>query len=351
MAAPSPSKADPRARTQSMAQRLSKQPLSEGFDLWDRGYVLGSMRLFTFKAENAPPFQVGMILDAMGHLLLQLGEFEDARENFTFATEKYELIQQPILAKIMSAKAVEATKGPEEAFALIDEAVKQFDGEKQSFDATLKDKIKAPFGRLYHYRAQLLLQLEKVDEALVDVKHAVELGYDRIHLSLALLGNIEEEKGNKEAAVSAYQACITKNPNLVSAYLPLAMLLKEDGKLDAAKETLDKAIALHPRAVFLRQKAYLLSEAGAEKDALEFLDAQIAHPPHEEAEAMFSASGSAVGEFHKAKAAILADAGKMAEAKVSLQAALALYKDDEEANSMMNAINNIKEESSPEKTA
>merc|ERR1712000_177403 len=116
----------------------------------------------------------------MGHLLLQLGEQEDARENFTFAQEKYDLIQQPILSKIMAAKAVEATKGSEEAFELIDAAVKQFDGEKQSHDATLKDKVKAPFGRLYHYRAQLLMQLGKVDEALVDVKHAVQLGYDRV---------------------------------------------------------------------------------------------------------------------------------------------------------------------------
>src|SRR3989338_7765918 len=98
---PSPSKPDLRARTQSMAQRLAKQPLSEGFDLWDRGYILGAMRLFTFKAENAPPFQVGMILDAMGHLLCSLAEWEDAKENFNYAAEKYQLIQQPILAEIM----------------------------------------------------------------------------------------------------------------------------------------------------------------------------------------------------------------------------------------------------------
>jgi tetratricopeptide (TPR) repeat protein len=347
-------KADPRQRTMSMAQRMSKQTLADGFDLWDRGYVLGAMRLFTFKAENAPPFQVGQILDAMGHLLLSLEEFEDARENFTFAVEKYELIQQPILAKVMAAKAVEAIKGPEAAFELMAEAVKQFDGEKQSADATLKDKAKAPFGRMYQYRGQLLLALGKTDEALADTKRAVELGFERVHIALVQLGQAEEDKGNAAGAIAAYKAALAKNANVISAYLPLALLLEKDDKKAEALEVLSRAIELHPRAIFIRQKSYLLSElsAGKEADALAFLDGFIKNPPHEEAESVFSAGGSSVGEMYKAKAAILADAGKLPEAKAAAQEALKLNKNDEEAVGLLAAIESaIATPASPEKSA
>jgi len=157
----------------------------------------------------------------------------------------------------------------------------------------------------------------------------------------------------KDAAISAYNACIAKNANLVAPYLPLALMLKDAGKNAEAKEVLDKAIALHPRAIFIRHKAYIMADAGMEKDALEYLDSQIAQPPHEEAEAVFSQMSSNVGEFHKAKAAILADGGKFEEAKASLQAALKLFAEDPEAKSMLGVIEDALNApaASPEKSA
>jgi tetratricopeptide (TPR) repeat protein len=322
-----------RKRTESMAQRMAKQPLSDAFDLWDRGYILGAMRLFMFKAENSPPFQVGVCLDGVAHLLARLDEVADAKENFGFAAEKYELIQQPILSKMMLAKGVEVTEGVEAALAQVDDIVRTVDGDGQS--AAADAKRKAPFARLYGYRAELNLLAGKIEAGLADAQKSIDLHFDRVYTSYFTLGALHEAAGNDEGAVNAFRQCLAKCPHYVAAFEPLAAHLKKMGKLDEAVEVLARAIEVHPRAAFIRAKAYALSDKGLEAEALAFLDAFIAHPPHEETESLLAVGDATVAALLTAKTAILADGGKLEAAKACAMQALKLCPGDEDAAAML----------------
>jgi len=154
-----------------MAQRLAKQPMSEGFVLWDRGYNLGAMRLFIFKAENSPPFQLGPCLDGIAHLCARMGEAADANENFGYAAEKYSMIQQPVLGKVMTIKGIEATEGAEKALAALDDLLKEHDPERKAPEMA-ESKTKMNLGRAYQYRAELLLGAERFAEAEADARLA-----------------------------------------------------------------------------------------------------------------------------------------------------------------------------------
>ena len=57
-------------KKQKKKKQLGRKPLSEGFELWDRDYMLGALRLFQCKLEVAPPFEVAACLDAVGDILV-----------------------------------------------------------------------------------------------------------------------------------------------------------------------------------------------------------------------------------------------------------------------------------------
>lgn len=330
-----------RVRTESMAQRLSKKPLSEGFELWDKGYFLGAMRLFIFKAETSPPFQLGACLDAMGHLLARLEEGPDANENFGFAAEKYELIQQPVLARLMKLKGIDAEKGPEEALAGVNALIAEFDANGNA--AAIEDnKLKTAVARAYHFRAELLLEIDpekNAQQALADTTVAAAAGWDRDHVAHFLMGSIQEQLGNGAAAIPAYEKAISRNANYVAAYEGLARVLGGvEGSAARQVEILGKAIELHPKSALIRQKAFAMADAGAEGDALAMLDIYIATPPHEETEALVSIPGAASATFLKAKAAIYADSGKYPEALAAAEEALKHSAGDEEATRLVEDI-------------
>lgn len=325
-----------------MAQRLSKKPISEGFDLWDRGYTLGAMRLFIFKAETSPPFQLGPCLDAVGHLLLALEESQDAKENFGYAAEKYDLIQQPVLAAVMNARGTEAVDGPAQALAALSAFLQEKDPNRQAH--TLTDaKTKSGLARAYYVRADLAYKVDpqgNAHAALADAEYGVSIGWDRVHLAHYLVGNIKLALGDVAGAIAAYDACISANGNYLAAFEAIAPLVKQQGDRDRALNLLDRAIALHPRSALLREKAFLISECGDDNQALAFLDGLIANPPAEETEAL-SFGGSTVATLYKAKAAILADSGRLQEALVAAQEALKNLPGDEEAQNIVADIQDV----------
>lgn len=329
-----------RQRTESMAQRLAKKPVSEGFELWDKGYALGAMRLFIFKAENSPPFHLGPILDAMAHLLAEIGEAQDAKENFQFAAEKYDMIQQPVVAKLMTVKGTEAVEGPNAALPLLNDLIAHVDAGRQAPSLT-DAKLRTAIARAYHYRAALLAEQGHVQDALNDATYAVQVGngsWDRIHLAFFTLGEIQLQLGNEAGAVESLTACLAACPHYLKGYEQLIPLVRADTQ--RSLNLLSRAIDVHPRAHFIRQKAFVLSDEGCDAEALEMLDSYIANPPHEEMEA-FALAGNSVPAFHKAKAAILADAGRKQDALAAAHAALALVPGDEEATKLIADISTL----------
>lgn len=340
-----------RRRTESMVQRFSKTSIGEGFDLWDRDYLLGAMRFFLFKAETAPPFQVGICMDATGEILVQMEEYEDAGEQFSAAAAKYTLIQKPELAKLMSMKAVECSQGPHAAL----DQVTGFLAEQRA--ALASGGMTPALARIHAYQAELLLKTaedgakkELVTKAAEVARLACFSGWDRAHTAHVVLGNALRLLGRIDEAREEYAAAVRSNASCITAlerHMDLLKVLIEEAADEARvqalnndlRRLLDSAIALHPRSTLLRAKAFVLSETEGDAAALAFLDPLIQNPPPEEADA---AGGVVVGEtlatLLKAKAAILADGGNMDEALRVAEAALRESPSDDEAAAIVAEI-------------
>ena len=328
-----------RVRTESMVQRLSKKPLSEGFDLWDRGFTLGAMRLFIFKAETSLPFQLAPCLDAIAHLLLNMDESDDAREHFQNASEKYDLVQQPLQAALMGIKAVDAAEGQVAALEKINDFILKHDASRNAHAVT-DLKTKTGLARAYYIRADLAYQVSEKSssEALQDAEYSASLGWDRAHLAEFLVGRIKEAAGDVQGAIEAYDKTITMNVNYIAAYEALVPLLKTMDP-DRAIGTLERAIVIHPKSSLIREKVFMISEAGKDVEALAYLDHLIAHPPQEEAQSGAVLGNTTLATLFKTKAAVLADGGKLQEALVAAEEASRICPTDEEA---LHIISDIK---------
>ena len=109
---------------------------------------------------------------------------------------------------------------------------------------------------LRRQRASAALQLGRIDEALADAQFAAaEFGRDpqiRATLGFAWLA-----KGNREAAVNAFNDAIARQPN-PSAYFGLARAYAESGRLPEARAAIEKALVMNPENVdFQRLSAKL----------------------------------------------------------------------------------------------
>jgi len=323
-----------------MAQRLSKKPISEGFDLWDRGYTLGAMRLFIFKAETSPPFQLGPCLDAIGHLLLALEEYQDAKENFGYAAEKYELIQQPILAELMKVKGIEALEGAPAALQKLEEFLNASDPNRAA--ATFDAKTKAGLARSFAYLADLRVRADEsgaqAAQAVQDATYAVSIGWDRTHIGYVILSQAKQLAGDLAGSLAAAEQAVQLCPHYLLAFEQAIFVAKQVGDKAKALQLLNGAIAIHPRSALIREKAFLVSELGNDTEALQFLEEMIANPPPEETESVVIGGGMTLCTLLKAKAAILADGGKMEEALAAAKKALEVNPGDEEAENIVSDI-------------
>eukprot|EP00759_Apiculatamorpha_spiralis_P015500 PhF_6_TR22216/c0_g1_i2/m.31370 len=322
-----------RVRTESMVQRLSKKPISEGFELMDKGYVFGALRLFQFKVETSPPFQVASCLDALAMLYIAVGAADDAVETFELAIEKYNLIQNPLLAQVMKIKIAELNDGVEEGLKVANAAIASIGEVKDA-------KGRAGAGRMYTTRGELYIALEKFDEACADFTKAIEYGWDRVHVSHYFIGSVREMQNDLVAACAAYEASILANKNYLQSYLSLIPLLRAQGQQARALELCDTVMEIHPSCGIVKEKAYALSELGRDDEAVTLLDQTIRNPPHAETEAHMGV-GQSVSQLHKAKCAIYGDQGKYLEASDAIACALAVCHDDAEAKKMSEDIQDI----------
>lgn len=315
-----------------MIDRLGKKPISEGFELWDKEYTLGALRLLQCKVDSqtaagAPPFEVAQALDAVGEIMASLEDDEEAAEHFKLAAEKYRLIQKTVLGDLMDAKAAVSMEQIDKLLAPFDEKV-----EKGSDDiAADAKKEEASVGRAYLYRAQLLLEKGNKEGALAAADLAVKLGATRIHIAHSVRGKILAELGKAAEAKAAHETALKERSCYFPALDALYQLQREAGEVDAALQTLDTAISLHPQAGLIREKAFILSEKGNDDAALELLDKAIESPPVEETEGTDTQSKCTL---LRGKAACLADLERFDEALKVLARCLEFDPDDEEAKHM-----------------
>eukprot|EP01061_Rhynchopus_euleeides_P036051 TRINITY_DN60738_c0_g1_i1.p1 TRINITY_DN60738_c0_g1~~TRINITY_DN60738_c0_g1_i1.p1 ORF type:complete len:405 (+),score=174.60 TRINITY_DN60738_c0_g1_i1:70-1215(+) len=319
-----------RVRTESMIQRLAKKPLSEGFDLWDKDYLLGALRLFQCKLESSPPFEVAPCLEAIATLLAILEEYEDAIEHYTLASDKYHLIHKKHIGEMMKAKAVELKDGPEEALKLVDTIIAS--GKE---DGSAKEKMQ--LGCVYTYRADLCGKTDQLDRGVEDALKALSLGPGRmeagdlLYLTHNQLGQLYQAIPEKiTEADKAFTEAVTLRPIYFQAIESLIPLKRAQDDQEGALQYIESAYELHPKAGLLREKAFLLSELGRDDEGIKVCDDGIADPPHEETEAL-TGNTTSVATLYKAKAAILADAGRLTEARDALQGAISLDTSDAEA--------------------
>jgi len=310
-----------RVRTESMVQRLSKQPMSEGFELMDKGYTFGALRLFQFKVETSPPFQVAPCLDALATLLLILGETDEFVTTLELAVEKYKLVQNPILAKVMQIRIADVQVGSEVAAGIADEAV-------ASIGEVKDPKTKGAAGRLYHTRAEIRASLGKVTEAIEDLNIAIGYSWERVHLSHGLLGDLRRQQNDNAGAMASYECAIAANKSFVQAYMSLIPLLREAKNNERALELCTKVQGLRPSCALVKERAFTLSEMGNDVEAIDILNTAIRNPPHDETEAHMGI-GNSVVQLHKAKCAIYADLEKYIEASDSITCALAVTKEED----------------------
>eukprot|EP01065_Artemidia_motanka_P048680 TRINITY_DN789_c1_g1_i1.p2 TRINITY_DN789_c1_g1~~TRINITY_DN789_c1_g1_i1.p2 ORF type:complete len:411 (+),score=166.88 TRINITY_DN789_c1_g1_i1:79-1233(+) len=328
-----------RVRTESMIQRLSKKPLQDGFDLWDKDYVLGALRLFQCKLEGCPPFEQAPCLEAIACILVVIEELEEAVEHFQLAAEKYDLVQKKPLACLMRARMAEVQTGPEEAIRVCGEGLADHDA-----GADIPAAQKPQVARLLIFRADLHGKTKNELAGIKDADAAIALGpmilkaNDTVHTAHFTKGQLLQSLDKVDEAAKAFTAATTARPEHFASWEALSGIKQQQGDLDGALQAIDKAFALHGKAALLRNKAFVLSEMGRDDDALKVCDEAIAKPPHEETEALTGPAGS-VAILHQAKAAILADSGKLEEAAMCLKEALKCDPQDSDALRMSADIN------------
>lgn len=357
-----------RKRTESLSKIYSKKPISEGYNLWDREYLLAAMRVFTFKAEGAPPFVLAVYLDALAEITLQMRDFEDAAEQFAIAAGKYQLIDQKVLADLMRFRVMEVSSSAEIALEQVKAYLEAQDPQRNGGGEGATAQTKSAFARVHAYLADLLLRSVEDDtpaglssaprstDVLVQARAAAELavrlGWDRDHCGYLILGDVYVVIGDYAKAKEAFGKAIEKCPHYAKAIERQIGVLQQlaraaDEQNDEAAHTaintellqlLNKSIEVHPLANTFREKAFLLSEMQGDEAALSFVAQSLEHPPQEEIDVIGSSAKETTTTLLKAKAAILADGDQLDAALEAANKALEVNPSDEEAQSIVRDI-------------
>eukprot|EP01062_Namystynia_karyoxenos_P068172 TRINITY_DN6249_c0_g2_i1.p1 TRINITY_DN6249_c0_g2~~TRINITY_DN6249_c0_g2_i1.p1 ORF type:complete len:562 (+),score=220.62 TRINITY_DN6249_c0_g2_i1:107-1792(+) len=330
-----------RVRTESMIDRLGKKPLSDGFDLWDKDYILGALRLFQCKLEVAPPFEVAACHDAVAEILCLIEETGEAATQFEEAAKKYSIINKGRLASLMTVKQAALEKSPADALADLETALASFDPKLEQ-DTPVEDlgvaKVELPqLGRQYLFRAELLMSLDRSGDALKHALSAVKLGTDRVHLAHLVRAQALGALGMNTDAAQACADAVAARPCFVMGYELMADCLRLEGKDAECAEALRKACEQHPKPTLIRDEAFAVSAQGDDAAALSLLEKHIADPPHEEGDD----ADESRAVLLKAKAAILADQEQWAKAVAALEAALKAVPGDDEAMAMLAQVKEV----------
>jgi tetratricopeptide (TPR) repeat protein len=162
------------------------------------------------------------------------------------------------------------------ARALVGE--KQFEDARREFTAILGAHPDNP--DLIYAVAVLSLQLNDPSLAEGHLKRLVELNYTEANSARLYLGQIAEERKRTDEALQWYGQ-IGAGEQYLPAQVRIAAMLAHSGRLDEARERLQKARAANPRerTQLILGEAQLLREAGRIADAYEVLEAGIKLQP------------------------------------------------------------------------
>ncbi len=149
-----------------------------------------------------------------GFIANDLGKFEDAKRHFGYLLElpSYNKTNAYyFLVQIMSSEE----KNPEGAFAIVTQARKEYPN----------DKV------LAEYEIQLLLQLNKMDEAMTQIKDALEKDPNNPGLLLRA-GYLKEQSGDLNAAMADYKKSVEVDPNFFEGnYYTGALILEQSREI------------------------------------------------------------------------------------------------------------------------
>ncbi|GAA0877140.1 tetratricopeptide repeat protein [Algoriphagus jejuensis] len=149
-----------------------------------------------------------------GFLANDLGKFEEAKKHFGYLLELpgyNKLNAYYFMVQILSTEE----KNPEAAFELVSKAKEEYP----------TDKV------LAEYEIQLLLQLNKMDEAMAQIKDA--LANDPNNTGLLLRsGYLKEQAGDLDGALADYKKSVEVDPNFFEGnYYTGALLLEQATKM------------------------------------------------------------------------------------------------------------------------
>lgn len=144
-------------------------------------------------AADIDPADTSLIFNA-GYTANATGNFEDAKKYFTGllqADEYNKLNAYYFLIQIASAE----DKDQEEAYRLVNEAREMYPNDKG----------------LAEFEIQLLLQLDKMDEAMTSIKSALETDPDNTAIRLRY-GYLKEQSGDLQGALEEYKRTVEVDP-------------------------------------------------------------------------------------------------------------------------------------------
>lgn len=131
-------------------------------------------------------------------------------------------------------------------------------------------------------RANLLLRLDRRDEALAAFEKALEVGSQFPERLLQIMGVVEAARGKWKEAIAHFREAVREDPSFAIAHVQLARSLAQESLWQEARAALDMAdrLGTHPKDVAAARHVLAALEAGVDADEAQVSSEGVsANPP------------------------------------------------------------------------
>lgn len=269
------------------------------------GALLRLNRLFVRYADKA---QVQRIVGKLTEPFLKRAEARYARgeaalnagDNANAVAEADQALalrpdwEQAVLMKAQGQRAISPEKSSETLRAFLSKNPKSREVRLQYARALVNDKqyseARDEFAKLLKdfpgnadvvYAVGVLsMQLSDHDAAEANFRRLLDMDYREPNLARLYLGQIAEERKRQDEALEWF-AAVEVGEQYVAARTRIAHILAQQGKIDAARESLQAAAAAssRDRVQFLLAEVQVLRDAGRAKEAFDLLEKTLASQP------------------------------------------------------------------------